>query len=71
MAQSQHEGGEGVPGALAEALRLFPAIGQEDLAHLHVTGVGDGIFILSHQVLIPADAHDGDPASLHIRIPSQ
>ena len=71
VAQGQYKGREGIPGTLAKAIRLLPAIGDKNLSHFHVAGVGDRIFVLGHQVLILRDTHDGDLTFFHMMIPSQ
>ncbi len=62
------KGGEGVPGTLTEALGFLPSVGKKDLPLLYVAGVGDGVLILGHQVLILGNAHDGDSAFFHMMI---
>ena len=58
--QRHHKGGQGVPGAVAEALRLLSAVGKEHLALPHIAGVFDGVFVPLDQVVVAGHPHDGD-----------
>ena len=58
--QRHHKGGQGVPGAVAEALRLLPAVGKEHLAFPHIAGVLDGVFVPLDQIVVAGHPHDGN-----------
>lgn len=49
-----------VPHALAQAVQLLPAIGNEHLTDLHVAGVLNRILVGCHQVFVASLPHNGD-----------
>ena len=65
VGKGHDKGRNAVPGAVTEALRLAPAVGDPDLPLFDITGVLDGIFVLLHQVRIAGLSDGGDADFFH------
>ena len=68
IGQLPDKGQQRLPRAIAHTIGLHAIIHNEALPQLHRAGIGNGILILCHQVVVASYALDGNLYSSHRRL---